>query len=443
MKRIITFFGIASAAVLFTVVGFTYAGVRTQSGGSQLLADGDMEKAGTGSWTVGGGSISKVRGSAIVGKLILRSTRTETGWNYGKQTVCAIGKTYRITGWARSDGTEVPKVTWDQGTLAWTGTNSTAWQRIDATKSAITAFIGFGSTSANLTGYVDFDDLVVTEYSGRTVMGGKQLLADGDMEKEGTGDWVGYAIQKIAGGVIDGKRILRLPHNSPSTPYVYQNVLITRKTYKVTGWARSDGSAVPRLGLGGALYNWIGTASTLWQKVSYIGISTDPAFTIYSYGGTTGNYTEWDGLVVTEDPGRTVMGGKQLVTDGDMEKASSSPAWAVSGGVITKEAGGVSDGHRILRVTNSVTTGAAYQNNSALAARKRFHLTGWARSDGSARPTIGDGIGYNNVWEGAIGTTSWQKIDLFYTSGYPSLYLSKYGVGGTYVEFDNIVVTEL
>ena len=74
-----------------------------------------------------------------------------------------VGKTYRITGWAKSDGTWTPQIN-DFTTTLWTGTLSTDWQYFDFVKTWDNSAKDFllyhsGQTS----GYTAWDDITVQE----------------------------------------------------------------------------------------------------------------------------------------------------------------------------------------------------------------------------------------------------------------------------------------
>jgi hypothetical protein len=129
---------------------------------TNLLTDGDMENAATTPWTaVAGTTISKETTNPHGGTYCLR---VGNGVNkYCQQTVgwTAAGKTYHITGWARGDGTGgVPKVLDSSGAAIWTGTNSTDWQAINGTWTAVGVPYLANATAGT---YSEFDDLFAEE----------------------------------------------------------------------------------------------------------------------------------------------------------------------------------------------------------------------------------------------------------------------------------------
>lgn len=132
--------------------------------GAELLNDGDMEAAGTAAWTGSGAPVlSKQVGAALAGDQVLRIARNASNSPSAYQAVLTQGHRYRIKGWARGDGTYLPRVYVD-GTYQWTGTVATTWQWFDfvlTTATAATAvYLGSNMTAA---GYVEYDNVSVTE----------------------------------------------------------------------------------------------------------------------------------------------------------------------------------------------------------------------------------------------------------------------------------------
>ncbi|MCF6276979.1 MAG: hypothetical protein L3J07_04005 [Candidatus Magasanikbacteria bacterium] len=130
--------------------------------GKSVLIDGDMEKSGVGEWSeTSFPTITKETTNPHGGLQILRVAGTGIANAGAFQSIIVVGKTYRLTGWARGNGTNAPRVVNFASSL-WTGTSSTDWQYFDIT------FVGAGGTSLVLgqsasTGYVEFDDISVFE----------------------------------------------------------------------------------------------------------------------------------------------------------------------------------------------------------------------------------------------------------------------------------------
>jgi len=279
---------------------------KTTNAEQQLLADGDMEDADTSAWTaINSATLSKESGAAEDGARITRVTYGGLSAPSEAQTVLTIGKTYRVTGWTRGDGTASPRVA-DSGTPLWTGTTSTDWQFFDVVFVALTNQIRLRSICPTPAGdYTEWDDVVVTEYTGETTNAEQQLLADGDMEESGTGSWTagGAAVLTKESGVAeDGDRILRVAYNGAANPFAYQAAFTEGKTYRVTGWARGDGAAArPILYRAGAQTIWVGTTSNAWQRIEVIFTSNGANGNFFLDANVSvAGYTEFDDIVITQ-----------------------------------------------------------------------------------------------------------------------------------------------
>jgi hypothetical protein len=456
MKRIIAFFGIACAFVYLTAAGYTFAaasGVRTQSGGKQLIADGDMEQAGTASWPAyAGGITSKQPGGASDGHLILRLSydgSSALGFANATPSPLTVGKTYHITGWARGDGSALPRVGDGNIDFVWIGTASNQWQRFDFYGKKVTSSImNFYLYSWNLSAghYVEFDDVVVTEAPGKVVTNGKNLLVGGDMENKipFTGVFNGGVASLVSGSAKEGSKVLRIAYSTaPGSPFAQTNTVVTTgKRYRVTGWARADGTGgYPRILLGGSSNTFVGTVSTAWQRIDVTAVADGTAFIAQCYAISGPGYCEFDDLVVIEYPGKTVSGGKQLFPDGDMEKPGFTDWNAFNGAVLSKVAGAAKEGKYVLRVTpNSTYYGTAM--TTPLVVGKRYRITGYGRGDGVNNVAY---LGNLNISDLGLVTSTgaWQKFDKSFTAVATTIYLGSLGVIHGHSDFDDIVLTEL
>jgi hypothetical protein len=131
--------------------------------GPELVSDGDMEAANVDSWDAyAGATINKQWRRVLDGLRVLRATNT-LGYGGARQTILEVGKTYRVNGWARGNGTSVPSLYVGSNTVAWTGTSSTSWQYFDVVATADAyAFVTLYNTGA-ATNYVEFDNVSVRE----------------------------------------------------------------------------------------------------------------------------------------------------------------------------------------------------------------------------------------------------------------------------------------
>jgi hypothetical protein len=278
--------------------------------------------------------------------------------------------------------------------------------------------------------------------TGRRVNAEKQLLADGDMEASGVGDWSdgsGAVLTKQSGAKTDGTQILRVSIATSDTGgYAQQTILTSGKRYRINGWARGDGANGSGTIRSGAIF-WTGTTSTDWQYFDVTFTAAAATIRLQTDGdNATTDVTEWDDVFITLDAGTVTMVEKQLWVDGDME-TDGTGSWSLIAGSMTKETGAKEDGKQVLRSTNAGAASGRIRNAGPLTVGNTYRITGWARSDGTAPP---------RVYDGAIiifaGTTSteWQRIDVVFTATNAKPELRKHNVGaGNYAEFDNVFVT--
>lgn len=129
----------------------------------EVLADGDCES--TTGWTGDTDSVLSVETASPDSDNAIRITAVTplagAQTPSMSQSVMVIGKEYRITGRARSDGTHLPKVGTKGTGVFWTGTNSTSWQDFDVTFTADHAEIEllFTTTDPGVGEYVEFNTL--------------------------------------------------------------------------------------------------------------------------------------------------------------------------------------------------------------------------------------------------------------------------------------------
>jgi phage tail-like protein len=128
----------------------------------EIIADGDMEAVGVASWLKVDATLTKEVTSPHGGVQCLRVAYDTADNPFTYQTPTTAGRTYRATGWARSDGTKIPSLKDGSGITLWTGTTSTAWQYFDVVYIASSSYrlysVGVGA------GYCEFDDVSVVEY---------------------------------------------------------------------------------------------------------------------------------------------------------------------------------------------------------------------------------------------------------------------------------------
>mgnify|MGYP001607007178 FL=1 len=128
--------------------------------GFNLVADGDMEAAGTASWSTFQNTPSKSTANPHSGTQALRLTylASTTGIEY--QTILTVGKTYKLTGWYRGDGTSIPAI--DESTTGLClGTSSTTWQYCNVIFVSGGANLRLKSDSLSAGHWVEFDDVKI------------------------------------------------------------------------------------------------------------------------------------------------------------------------------------------------------------------------------------------------------------------------------------------
>lgn len=146
-----------AGAPVFTVVG---------------LLDGDMEAVGVGDWTPGNSAVlTKETASPKEGSRNLRITQTSpTQDPFAEQDAVLIDRRYRITGWARGNGSSgIPTIKNElTGGAIFAGTPSTTWQEIDAEfwASLGTSMIFMADTNVSIgSPFVEFDDIDIVQIS--------------------------------------------------------------------------------------------------------------------------------------------------------------------------------------------------------------------------------------------------------------------------------------
>jgi hypothetical protein len=173
--------------------------------GAELLVDGDMEAAGTSAWTAQDATLSKETTDPVSGVRYMRVTATvQAGAQFPQcnQTILTVGKRYRVTGYTKSDGAMIPRVS-SGGTIKWSGTTSTSWQFFDVEfVVAVHGIIGFFFTASDPVGseFCEWDDISVTEAdplngdnSGATIGQNGQLGSNEAYLFDGNDDYIQIA----------------------------------------------------------------------------------------------------------------------------------------------------------------------------------------------------------------------------------------------------------
>lgn len=129
----------------------------------------------------------------------------------------------------------------------------------------------------------------------------------------------------------------------------------------------------------------------------------------------------------------------ELLVDGNMEAVGTTAWTAYSSAVLSKE-GDAHSGSQCLRITHGGTNNPGC-SQAVLTSGTYYHVTGWARGDGSlGTPKVTNGT--NTYWTGT-NSTSWQYFDVTYAAtASNSAFFGSNLSGAGYVEFDDCSAIE-
>lgn len=131
--------------------------------------------------------------------------------------------------------------------------------------------------------------------------------------------------------------------------------------------------------------------------------------------------------------------GPELLTDGDMEAATTGAYTAGNAAILTKEAGNALSESQVLRVAHNGTANP-FASQVVLATGTKYRFRGWARGDGTGIPEIK--AGSLVVWTGTA-STSWQWFDVILTTDGTTYYLKTTIAVAGYCEFDNVTIKQI
>lgn len=143
---------------------------KSRAKAKNILVDGDMKALGTSAWSSGSSAIlSKVIDTTEGKGRILRVTKNVTNYPYAYQNCLEVGKTYRMTGYVRGDGTgSVPKI-YDNVTQIFSGKDSANWQRVDIVFTSGSTEVKFRNPMI-VGDYVDFANIQISEVGNDEVI---------------------------------------------------------------------------------------------------------------------------------------------------------------------------------------------------------------------------------------------------------------------------------
>ena len=139
---------------------------QTVAYGPELLVDGDMEAATTAAWIANSGAVLTKETTTPHGGLRCLRVKALLGdaGAQARQDILTIGKTYRFTGWARTDGVADKALVFHGGASVDVAT-TTAWTKFDFTATAASAqcLLGSRKATADSDYYCEFDNVSVKE----------------------------------------------------------------------------------------------------------------------------------------------------------------------------------------------------------------------------------------------------------------------------------------
>ncbi|MEE9481214.1 MAG: hypothetical protein V3V34_11825 [Kiloniellales bacterium] len=128
-----------------------------------LLIDGDMESVGTSSWTPGRNpTLTKETGDPLEGLQSLRIARTFQSNPLALQSILEVGRRYRATGWAKTDGNASFSVAIG-GSVSFLGIPGTAWTKFSFAGIADNTDFRLQAITATGTEWAEFDMVSVRE----------------------------------------------------------------------------------------------------------------------------------------------------------------------------------------------------------------------------------------------------------------------------------------
>jgi len=449
MRKLAILFLVFTAVITLSDVGLVLAGQVTNAE-KQMLTDGDMEASSASTYTAynTNSTVSKVAtDTAFDGKQVLRITSVGTGLAGARipNILDASGNTtYRVTVRVRSDGNTVPRLqTTGVGGLLAEGTNSTEWQTLTAT-AKMNGYIIVIDTSALAGEYLEVDNFAVTVYRGASNNAEKQILTDGDMEASGTTAYSNYS-----GGTATkdttikryGKQSIKIEATGTGQARWRQDsVFTTDLSYRISGWAYSDGVRVPSIATGAGQTLWTGTNILGWQYFNFTATINAGSFNNRllfgtTSGGAAGQFTAWDDLSVTLNKGSTKNAEKTIIADGDME-ASGTSSWGSNiNSTPSKVAGYYGAGLQTVSTANTSYTGQA-----VTVSGNKYKISGYYKVTGGG----GNAVVRSST---SVVATLGNSATWTYFSAEFTAVSNFWGVGaslnGTTIQWDELTLTQL
>lgn len=261
-----------------------------------MLADGNMERSGTAYYSSYEGTvITKETTNPHGGRKILRTAYGGTTVHFAyTSALMTVGKKYRLTGYARGDGGSGYPFIRNGGYAYYPfqGTTSNEWQYFDVTFTAGDNELRFYCGTA-VDAYSEWDDLTLTEVTtGNISNPNKNLLLDGNMEREGESYWSkgsGARSYKTSTSTPhSGKQAMKM-ENFGGGAYFGKTIISPGKKYRVTGFYKGNGTSYIRLAMltGVTQLFYDGTAGSEWKYFDVTFSPTVQTFLAFYVAGTT------------------------------------------------------------------------------------------------------------------------------------------------------------
>lgn len=376
------------------------------------MLDGNCEKTGFADYTATNANLSKSLASPYSGKRNLVVTGTGAIPS-ASQVITTIGRDYRVVGWAKGDGTRAPEVL-DGVVQLWLGTSSTSWQAFDVTYTAAATTVYLAINGGGAADVCEFDQIGVYEISPAT---------DLDMEAVGFAAWGSVNAPITTKDTTDpysGSKCARIAFGGVANPAITQTAFTVGSEYRLGGWARSDGTQVPRI-QDGAVVIWTGTATAdIWQRFDIFFTAANTFLYLELFGG--GGYVEFDDITISPalDPrigtsvnasNETTQYGRSIDFDGAGDQitlgGAAHPGFSI-------EAQTISAWFRpddVTSIQGIISNGNAAANMQAMYINASGTLV-YSASNGAAEQSASTPI-ISGKWYHAVGTRYYDGVNTY------------------------------
>ncbi len=316
--------------------------------------------------------------------------------------------------------------------------------------------VAAGNTSFIIVGENNFagsvDNVIVTELNipASPAVAATTIVADGTMEAAGTSSWTAVnsaTLSKQTGTPHGGSQVLRIARNAVNNPGANQAILTAGVPTRITGYARSDGSATPFIQISSNGTIWTGTISTAWQPFDVVVVPLVTGnFQIQATTSTGTQYVEFDDVTVTTD---TSIRTGELAQDTGFETWTNSTTLAnwtktIAGtSTVNQETSVTHGGSNAVRLDIDSSNSNAQITQLMLSAGKTYTVSFWAKSDAASGVSM-------SVTTSASGnlllpslTTTYTLYSVTFVAGDTGLVLKRNSAASHSIYIDDITVTEV